>query len=668
MIVRHRYVCIRLVFVGLVVSVSALGEEVPIEDFFATPSISDVTVSPDGRYVAAKGANSVQVLEFDTLRTVGQIFRDVGYVRVSKYWWVGDDRIVLTTDLDVKRSDRTWPTSTFIASNADGQRLSSPYQLFRDGEQRLHVTVVDPLPEDRRFVLIERGEQPFPPHPGRLGPHLMRMDIYTRGDSARLRGRQPGPLDFGNLYADREGIARVAVGYVSSTPAVFYRSSVEAEWTSLAGIVGADPAVTFRPVGFVDDSRFYVLSNHTGDRVGLYLFEPDPPRLEMVREDDELDITNVEWNAAGTGIAGLILEGQRPKYAIVDGESLRVQALRRLAGAFRGEWSRIVSQSRDGNRMVVNVFSDRNPGVWYLVELDSNKVRSLMAARPGIAAARMAGTESLSIKSRDGLMLHGYLTQGDAGDGQPKPLIVLPHAGPHGMRDGWAFDPVVQFFANRGFAVLRVNYRGSSGYGLEFERAGYREWGRGIVHDIVDATRAAAEQATGDADRICIVGRHYGAFAALAAVAQEPDLYNCAVGHAGIYDLGLIWGRGSVPRHLGDENTLRRWIGRNAEEHSAQSPVHNADRIKVPVFLSHGGIDERAPLAHTNGMVSALRDEGATVTTMIEARKSVSVSEAPGFRRGLLANADAFHQDEDKVRLYAAILAFIREHTSGERS
>ena len=668
MIVQGRYVCSRLVFVGLLAGVCAFGDEVPIEDFFATPNISDVTVSPDGRYVAAKGANSVQVLEFDTLRTVGRIFRDVGYVRVSKYWWVGDDRIVLTTELDVKRSDRTWPTSTFIASNADGTRLSSPYQLFRDGEQRLHVTVVDPLPEDRRYVLIERGEQPFPPHPGRLDPHLMRMDIYTRGGSARLRGRQSGPLEFGNVYADRKGVARVAVGYVGGTPAVFYRSSAEAEWTSLASIVGTDPAVTFRPVGFADDSRFYALSNHAGNRVGLYLFEPDPPRLEVVREDDELDITGVEWNAAGTEVAGLTLEGQRPKYAVVDGKSLRVQALRRLAGAFRGQWARVVSQSRDGNRLVVNVFSDRNPGVWYLVELASDKVRTLMAARPGIVAPRMAGTESLSIEARDGLMLHGYLTQGDVRDGQPKPLIVLPHAGPHGVRDGWAFDPVVQFFANRGFAVLRVNYRGSAGYGLEFERAGYREWGRGIVHDIVDATRAAAERATVDADRICIVGTHYGAFAALAAVAQAPDLYDCAVGHAGIYDLGLIWGRGAVPMHLGDENALRRWIGRNAEEHRGQSPAHNAQGIKVPVFLSHGGIDNRAPLAHTNGMIDALRDAGAAVTTMIEPGKSVSVPEVPGFLRGLLANADAFHQDEDKVRLYAAILSFVREHTSAEPS
>ena len=332
-----------------------------------------------------------------------------------------------------------------------------------------------------------------------------------------------------------------------------------------------------------------MLSNHTGGRVGLYLFEPDPPRLELVREDDELDITGVEWNAAGTDVAGLTLEGQRPKYAVVDGKSLRVQALRRLAGAFRGQWARVVSQSRDGNRLVVNVFSDRNPGVWYLVELASDKVRTLMAARPGIPAPRMAGTESLSIEARDGLMLHGYLTQGDAADGQPKPLIVLPHAGPHGVRDGWAFDP--------GGAVLRQSrlrraagqLPGLGGLRLEFERARLPRVGAGIVHDIVDATRAAAERATVDADRICIVGTHYGAFAALAAVTQAPDLYDCVVGHAGIYDLGLIWGRGAVPRHLGDENSLRRWIGETRRSTGGSPPctMQRASRCRFPVPRRH---------------------------------------------------------------------------------
>lgn len=667
MIVLRLLVRVRVVLVSLAVGFQAFADEVPTADFFKSQAISDVTVSPGGSYVAARSMSSVQVLAFDSLAPVGRVYRDVLYSAVSKYWWVADDRIALTTHLHVKRSDRPWPTSTFVASNVDEKRVSSPYQLFRDGDQRISVTIVDPLPDDDRNVLVERGERPFPPHPGRVNPQLMHMDVYTRGNKARLRNRQTAPISFGNLYADRQGVARVAVGYVDDKPAMFYRASGSDQWTDLQGIVGSDAAVTIRPVGFIDDARFYVLSNHGGNRMGLYRFEPNPKRFELVREDKEYDITGVEWNATGTALVGLTLEGTRPKYIVLKGDDPRVEVLRRLGRAFRGEWSQIVSQSRDGNRMVVYVFSDRNPGAWYLVEVKENKVRPLMSARPAIAAGKMVGSSSIQVTARDGLSLHGLLTASDEAT-EAQPLIVLPHAGPHGVRDTWAFDPVVQFFVNRGFAVLRVNYRGSGGFGLEFERAGYRQWGGAMIDDIVDATKSVAERSSIDGDRICIVGTHYGAFAALAAVAREPELFRCAVGHAGIYDLGLVWGRGAVPMHLGDERTLRRWIGRSAAEHRAQSPVHQAARIKVPVFLSHGGIDERAPLAHTTGMKKALDDTGATVVTMIERGKRVSTEDAPEFLRGLLNTADAFHRDEDKVRLYDAIIDFVREHTNDATS
>ena len=645
-------------------AVEASGSEIPINDFFATPTISDVTVSPGGEYVAARGATSVQILEFETLNPVGRVYRDAEYTAVTEYWWVADDRIALTSHLDVKRSDRTWPTSTFVASNVDENRISTPYQLFRDGETRISVTIIDSLPSDNRNVLVERGERPFPPHPGRVDPHLMRMDVYTRGDKARLRKRDRGPISFGNLYVDRRGNARVAVGYQQGgRPAFYYRPDANGEWTDLGSVVGHDPAVTIRPVGFIDETRFYVLSNHTGDRVGLYRFEPEPARFELVREDKEFDLAGVEWNAAGTEIVGITSEGTRPKYTVIKGDDVRVEVMRRLARAFPGEWSEIVSQSRDGNRMVVYVFSDRNPGAWFLVDAKQNQVRSLMSARPGITPSQMVRSEPIAFEARDGRTLTGYLTKPATGTDQALPLVVLPHAGPHGVRDGWAFDPVVQLFASRGFAVLRVNYRGSAGFGLEFERAGYREWGGKIIDDIVDATRYSAGQDAIDANRICVVGTHFGAFAAFAAVASEPDLFRCAAGHAGIYDLALIWGRGSVPMHLADEQTLRRWIGRDWSEHRAQSPVHRADRITVPVMLSHGGIDDGAPLAHTTDMREALEAAGVPVTAMVETGKKVPTSGAPRFIRGLLENADAFHLDEDKARLYGAILAFVAEHT-----
>ena len=649
---------------GLLASLRASAEEVPAEHFFASPPTTDVTVSPDGRYLAARSDTAVQVLDFANLSAVGRVPRDVEYVTVSNYWWANSERIVITTRLGTKRSDRDWPTNSFFAANADGKRWSSPYQLFRDGETRIGASIVDMAEYNERNVQIERGEQPFYPHPGRVDPALMLLDVYTKADNARLRERQRGPVPFGNLYPDREGNARFALGWLEGGKrTMFYRASPDGDWTDISSKLGEDPSVTMNPVGFGADGKLYLLSNHATDRIALNAMDPRTGEFEVIREDERFDIDDVEWSADGTKIIGLKIEGTSPKFSVVDGSDPKIDVLRQVMGTFRGEAVRIVSNSKDGNRLVLFTSSDRNPGAWHLMEPATKKLRPLMARLREINTAQMAGSTAMNIKARDGMSLLSYLTLPNNPSG-PVPMVVLPHAGPHGIRDGWTFDPVVQFLANRGFAVLRVNYRGSGGFGREFERAGYRQWGAAIIDDIVDATRTVAERANIDGDRVCILGTHYGAFAALAAVAREPDLYRCAAGHAGVYDLALLWGKqGVAPMHLGDEQSLARWIGRDPAEHRAQSPVNHAEQIKVPVFLSHGGVDNRAPLAHTTAMRAALEGEGKTVATLIETGKTIPERGVPEFLRGLMRPADAFHDSEDKARLYGAILEFVREHT-----
>lgn len=654
---------------GLLASRSANGEEIPIEQFFASPPTTDVTVSPDGRYLAARSDTAVQVLDFDTLAPVGRVPRDVEYVTVTKYWWANSERIVITTRLATQRSDRDWPTNSFFAANADGKRWSSPYQLFRDGETRIGATIVDRAEYNERNVQIERGQQPFYPHPGRVDPALMLLDVYTKADSARLRKRQRGPVPFGNLYPDREGNARFALGWLEDGKrTMFYRSGPDSEWSDISSVLGTDPSVTVQPLGFGEDGKLYLLSNHASDRVALTALNPRSGEFELVREDKQYDVDEVEWNAAGTKIVGLKIEGVSPKFAVLDGTDAKIDVLRQVARTFQGEAVRIVSSSKDGNRVVLFASSDRNPGAWHLMEPSRKSLRPLMARLRGINASQMARSSAMHINARDGTALLSYLTLPNNPQGAV-PMVVLPHAGPHGVRDTWTFNPVVQFFANRGFAVLRVNYRGSGGFGREFERAGYRQWGGAIIDDIVDATRSVASKENIDGNRVCILGTHYGAFAALAAVAREPDLYRCAAGHAGIYDLALLWGRpGVAPMHLGDERSLARWIGRDAAEHRAQSPVHHAERIKVPVFLSHGGVDDRAPLAHTTAMRDVLEGADGTVETLIETGKTIPERGVPEILRGLMRPADAFYSGEDKARLYGAILNFVQEHTKASAS
>ena len=286
---------------GLLASPSAVGEEIPIEDFFASPPTMDVKVSPDGQYLAARSDTAVQVLDFVSLAPVGRVPRDVDYVTVSKYWWANSERIVITTRLGTKRSDRDWPTNSFFAANADGKRWSSPYQLFRDGETRIGAAIVDTAAYNERNVQIERGEQPFYPHPGRRDPALMLLDVYTKADSARLRQRQRGPVPFGNLYPDRQGNARFALGWQEGGKrTMFYRASPDGEWTDISSKLGPDPTVTVNPVGFGADGNLYLLSNHATDRIALYAMDPRSGEFEVIREDERFDIDDVEWSADGT--------------------------------------------------------------------------------------------------------------------------------------------------------------------------------------------------------------------------------------------------------------------------------------------------------------------------------------------------------------------------------
>ena len=650
--------------VGISSSNDAVAQEIPTEHFFATPPTTDVTVSPGGRYLAARSDTAVRVLDFQTMSPVGRILRDNEYSLVSDYWWVNEERILITLRLDTRRSDRDWPTHTYFAANPDGKRRSSPYQLFRDGERRLGISVIDPLPDNERNVLIERGEQPFYPFTGRSEPAAMLMDVRGRGDSARLRNRQRAPMPFGNLFADRDGVARFALGWLEGgRRTMFYRDNEKGDWKDISSVLGRDPSVTIRPVGFGGDDRLYVLSNHASDRIGLYRFDPGAGDFELVREDKEYDVADVEWNADRSKIIGLLIEGKRPKLAVIDGSDPKIDVLRQAARALRGESVRIVSHSKDAAELVLFATSDRNPGAWHLMDTAQKSLRPLMAMNRDITAGQMASTSAIEIDARDGLKLLGYLTMPRNATGTV-PMVVVPHAGPHGVRDTWGFDPAVQFFANRGFAVLRVNYRGSAGFGRDFERAGYRQWGAAIIDDIVDATRSVAERASIDGDRMCIAGTHFGAFAALAAVAREPDLFRCAAGHAGVYDLALLWGReGVAARHMGDERTLNLWVGRDKAEHRAQSPVHHAERIEVPVFLSHGGTDDRAPVAQTHAMRDALDGAGKTVKTLIETDKRSPVRGFPDFIRGLMDPADAFHDAKDKARLYDEIVDFMRANT-----
>jgi dipeptidyl aminopeptidase/acylaminoacyl peptidase len=254
----------------------------------------------------------------------------------------------------------------------------------------------------------------------------------------------------------------------------------------------------------------------------------------------------------------------------------------------------------------------------------------------------MAKSEPITLKARDGIALHGYLTKPSGKeDAKNLPLVVFVHGGPYGIRDDWAFDPYVQMLSSRGYAVLQVNYRGSGDYGSAFLKAGYHEWGGKMQDDVTDATDWAIAQGVADPKRICIFGGSYGGYAALEGAVKEPDLYRCAIGYVGVYDLRLMTTRGDIPQSTSGENYLKMVLGEDQSVLWDRSPIAHLDRLKAKVMLIVGGADKRVPAVQGESLRSALNK------AHIEHEWLYQRTEGHGFydeanRRNLFAKVIAF--------------------------
>jgi dipeptidyl aminopeptidase/acylaminoacyl peptidase len=269
-----------------------------------------------------------------------------------------------------------------------------------------------------------------------------------------------------------------------------------------------------------------------------------------------------------------------------------------------------------------------------------------------IHAEEMAEMKPIQFKARDGLTINGYLTLPKGGSGKNLPLIVNPHGGPQ-ARDVWGFDPEVQFLANRGYAVLRVNFRGSTGYGRTFLRAGNREWGLKQQDDITDAVKWAIERGIADPTRICIYGASYGGFAALRGLETTPELYRCGISYAGVIDIEttlehhLDWVmRNPVPRLQIQEAGIMDMLGGRKEqkEHWKDiSPISHVDQIQVPAFLAYSEYDSRVPIAPARTLAKELKKRGKLYDFMVKDNED-----------------HGFHQEENKIVLWKKVDEFLK--------
>jgi dienelactone hydrolase len=630
---------------------------IPIADFIRQPDFSKVTISPDGRYLAAlvpqpdnPYGNLIAIFDAKTAKVV-HVLRSGSSMLIDDYFWVSDNRIVATVAIQLGGLDTPQPTGELFAINADG---SDPIDLFgyraggmqtgtlihRARKRDAHAETISRYPIAENKILIAVNDFTD----AREGSFTSAEVLDVRNGHTESQGSSPVPN--AQLIADHAGQVRVA--YADNQykgDMVWLRASPNDAWSILN-----DPArsgVEFIPIGFNrDNSKLYVRMTH-GDRPdAIELMDLSTHTFTRVYQGQFADPGELLPTADGRDYYAVITNDGEQKLFYLDGNSPEAQLSKALAATFPGQLAYFSSFTGDGKRAIVKVISDRNPGDYYLFDLGTRSARHLFNAMPWIDARQMRPMQPIELTTRDQLLLHGFITL-PAGN-KPFPLIVLPHGGPHWISDKWGFDPDAQLFANRGYAVLQINYRGSGGYGVNFVARGFRQWGLSMQDDLTDATHWAISQGYADPKRICIYGASYGGYAAIEGAVREPDLYKCAVGYSGVYDLRVQLSQSDTELTDRGDAYLKLALGYDPDDLLRRSPLSGVSRIKADILLIHGGEDPRAPFKNLKELTKALDQNNKHYEILVE----------PDEGHGFFLPA---HKQE----AYEKIVDFINRHIGG---
>jgi dipeptidyl aminopeptidase/acylaminoacyl peptidase len=624
------------VFLNLCIVVFRLpAMEVPrllVEDFFREPQLSDFEISGDGRTLAAvgiwEGRRNLYAYDIDS----GEARRLTGYNQhdVADVIWANNDRILYRL-LDVNRDRETGGLFSIGKDGALPRTLVDPATgAF------ISSRIVDLLRGEPDHILVARNYR-------RLDyPDVFRMHLVTQG-SERVELRNPGNVV--RYLADQKGIVRMGVTEEPSgqRAGILYRSSVDAEWEEIAGFDAYGRS--WRPLAFdYDRERVFVASSEETGYEQIHVFDLKNRKMgPRVYGVEGFDISGLRMSDHMRALVGVAFNTDKPGVIWFHDEKQLIQQY--LDRRFPDTVNMITSWSEDETRMVITSYSDRHAPFYHLLMIGGGgiELKPIGSSRPWLNPQHLAEMRPVSYQARDGLTIHGYLTLPQSHrPGKPVPLIVNPHGGPW-ARDYWGFNPEVQFLANRGFAVLQMNFRGSTGFGVDFLRAGDQAWGTAMQDDVIDGVRWAIEQGYADPDRIGIFGASYGGYTTMMQLIQHPEVYKFGINYGGMVDLRNIV-RG-MRGHRASETYLSRTVGDLSSDSDflkAFSPLHRVDEIDAAVMVIHGTLDARVPVDHARRLNRALRKAG------IQFEYIVKRDEGHEFRRS-----------ENVMELYSAIESFI---------
>ena len=593
------------------------------DSFAKIPEIQGARISPTGEYLAVVKEEDerrvVAVFEFPKMELIN-VIAFPGKNEVGNFWWVNDDRILVRVDVDWGNREQDISYGELYAVNADGTRGKYLFGLRGDqlGETKSRIQRVtveygsasfeharwqDP---DTVLVSIREWSRGF-----KNVTYSAFLDVYT----GRITNKILAPTSNAFIISDHNGDVRFSQ-YLDDdqTSIIHFRNPETNKWEEFSRAAFGESQID--PISMHRDGRIYVTKSENDGPEGVYLMDPKTQEFEEVYQHDLVDADGLMFDWEGNVYGAASTPGYM-EYHFTDEEHPSAQLRMGLMNAFPDTFPRVGSTTHDYKLSVVELQQDVRSGEFYLYNSETGQLQLLFDAIPWMNDQVLSPMEPVEITARDGVELHGYLTVPRNAKKKDLPLIIVPHGGPHGPRDYWGYQWFEGFIPLNGYAMLQVNYRGSGGYGMKFERMGYKEWGKKMQNDLTDATQWAIEQGIADPERICIWGWSYGGYAALMGVVREPDLYKCAVGGAGVYDNkiqfdsdfgeGTRWGRKYLARVIGDMDALNE-----------ASSVYYVDQIKTPVLLIHGDDDQRVPIEHAYTLQNAYKKAGKNPPRLIK--------------------------------------------------
>ncbi|HKM58161.1 MAG TPA: S9 family peptidase, partial [Chthoniobacterales bacterium] len=559
---------------------------IPLRDFFKNPQTTGYELSPSGNLIGfLKPVDSrlniiVQAKSGGDAKQITQVKdRDI-----RGFFWKGDKYLLFLKDNGGDENFHLYVTQI----DGTGQRDLTPF----DGVRAEVIDDLEDHPTDLLVALNQRNKEVFDAY---------RLNVET-GD-LKLVAENPGNI--ASWSTDHEGNIRVATTTDGVNTSLLYRKTESDPWKT---VITTNFKESFTPQFFTFDNKaLYGVSNIGRDKAAVVEFDPETGKeTQVLFEQPDVDVSGLNYSKKRKVITSASFTTWKEERKFFDPVAEALQNT--LTGKLPGYDIYIVSENKEEDTFIVRTITDRSLGAFYLYDSKSGELTKIADRNPWLKEEELAVMKPVEYAARDGLIIHGYLTVPKGKPAKNLPIVVNPHGGPW-TRDDWGFNPEVQFLANRGFGVLQMNYRGSTGYGRKFWEAGFRQWGQSMQDDITDGVKWLVDQGIADPKRVAIYGGSYGGYAVLAGLTKTPDLYAAGVDYVGVSNLFTFMK--TVPPYWKPFLDMMYEMVGNPEKDQAlfeqNSPALNAEKIKTPLFVAQGAKDPRVNINESNQIVDALK-------------------------------------------------------------